>query len=232
MSRQSRLDVPGIAQHIVQRGVARGRCFMDAHDFRIYRGALRESAWKHGCAIHAYVLMTNHVHLLATGNSAGAISRMMQALGRKYVRHFNDRHGRTGTLWEGRYKSGLVDANHYVLACYRYIELNPVRAGMTRCASEYPWSSHRANALCATDELLTPHSVYLALGEPGRRERVYRGIVEAGESEVERDRIRAHLVAQRALGSDQFQSDIARRTGREAAPRRPGRPRKAREKAL
>ena len=227
MPRRERLDLPGIAQHVVQRGVARGICFVDEEDRRIHLGALREASLKHGCAIHAYVLMTNHVHLLATGVVPGAISRMMQAVGRKYVRHFNDRHGRTGTLWEGRYRSSLVDEQRYVLACYRYIELNPVRAGMVRAPEDHPWSSHHFNALGGRDDLLTPHPVYLALGDDRRRTAVYREIVEAGMPSEELDAVRVHLAAQRALGSAEFQAEVATRLGRECTPRRPGRPSKA-----
>src|SRR5207342_769567 len=130
MARLPRLDLPGIPQHIVQRGNDRQPCFADNADYLRYRQELGEAAFKHGCALHAYVLMTNHVHLLVTPAEPGAASRMTQAIGRRYVASFNARYRRTGTLWEGRFKSALVDSEHYVLACYRYIELNPVRAAI------------------------------------------------------------------------------------------------------
>lgn len=232
MPRHPRLDLPGIAQHVVQRGNDRDACFADEDDFRVYLGALREASWKYDCAIHAYVLMTNHVHLLATGAATGAISRMMQAVGRKYVRQFNDRHARTGTLWEGRYRSSLVDDSHYVLACYRYIELNPVRAGMVRAPGDYAWSSHRGNAFGSTDPLLTPHPTYLALAGAERRALSYRAIVDAGVPEEDLGRIRRYLSAQRVLGTREFQADIAARLGRVTDLRRPGRPRKSERNAL
>ena len=161
MARLPRIDLPGIAQHIVQRGNDRQSCFAEPGDYGGYLQELREAAMKHGCAIHAYVLMTNHVHLLATPQSEGAISRMMQAIGRRYVACFNARYRRTGTLWEGRYKAALVGSSRYALACYRYIELNPVRAHMVRTPTEYPWSSHGHNALGLKQALITPHCAYM-----------------------------------------------------------------------
>ena len=146
MARLPRLDLPGIPQHIVQRGNDRQACFADAADYLRYRQELGEAALRYDCALHAYVLMTNHVHLLTTPREPGGVSRMMQAIGRRYVGSFNARYRRTGTLWEGRFKSALVDSEHYVLACYRYIELNPVRAGIVTSPREYRWSSHARNA--------------------------------------------------------------------------------------
>ena len=147
MARHPRLDLPGIPQHVVQRGNDRQACFAAPIDCGQYLQELREAAAKHGCAIHAYVLMTNHVHLLATPAEAGAMSRMMQAVGRRYVGSFNARYRRTGTLWEGRFKAALVGPSAYALACYRYIELNPVRASMVADPADYPWTSYQANAL-------------------------------------------------------------------------------------
>jgi REP element-mobilizing transposase RayT len=141
MARLPRLDLPGIPQHIVQRGNDRQACFADAADYLRYRQELGEAALRYGCALHAYVLMTNHVHLLTTPHEPGGVSRMMQAIGRRYVGGFNARYRRTGTLWEGRFKSALVDSEHYALACYRYIELNPVRAGIVTSPRDYRWST-------------------------------------------------------------------------------------------
>lgn len=146
MPRPPRPDLAGVPQHVIQRGNDRQACFFHEDDRLTYLTLLREAALRHGCDVHAYVLMTNHVHLLVTPVEKGAVSRMMQTLGRNYVTHVNARYRRTGTLWEGRYKSCLVDSEDYVLACYRYIELNPVRAGMVETPSEYQWSSHRCNA--------------------------------------------------------------------------------------
>ena len=147
MARLPRLYLPGCAQHVIQRGNNREACFYDDADYKAYLSFLKDAANKYKIAIHAFVLMTNHVHMLITANDDRGVSRMMQALGGKYVRYFNFTHGRTGTLWKGRYTSTLVDSENYLLTVYRCIELNPVRAGMVTHASEYPWSSYRGNAL-------------------------------------------------------------------------------------
>ena len=147
MSRQPRLDLPDVPQHVVQRGNDRIACFRDDTDRHLYLKTLGDVATSFSCALHAYVLMTNHVHLLVTPSDAGSVARLMQSLGRRYVSAFNHRHERTGTLWEGRYKSCLVDCGRYLLACDRYIELNPVRAGLAQRPGDYRWSSHRANSV-------------------------------------------------------------------------------------
>ena len=139
MARLPRLHLPGCAQHVIQRGNNREACFYSEADYKAYLAFLKDVAIKQQVEIHAFVLMTNHVHLLVTSGDAQGVSRMMQALGRKYVQYFNYTHGRSGTLWEGRYKSTLVDADNYLQTVYRYIELNPVRASMVDHASEYPW---------------------------------------------------------------------------------------------
>ena len=138
---------------MVQRGNDRQPCFFGSGDYARYRDTLNEIAIREGCAIHAYVLMSNHVHPLLTPSGTGQVGRLMQALGRRYVRHVNVRHHRTGTLWEGRYKANFVASDRYVLQCLRYIELNPLRAGMAIDPSDYPWSSHRHNALAEHDRL-------------------------------------------------------------------------------
>jgi len=147
MARLPRLDLPKIPQHVIQRGNNRRPCFVSSEDYTRYCEDLANAASHCGCAIHAYVLMTNHVHLLLTGSQRGAVSRMMQRLGRRYVACFNARYQRTGTLREGRFRSSLVDSGFYLLACYRYIELNPVRAAMVANPVDYRWSSYRHNAL-------------------------------------------------------------------------------------
>ena len=163
MPRQHRLDLAHVAQHVIQRGNDRRPCFFAEGDYARYLDELREIALREGCAVHAYVLMTNHVHLLMTPTEAGQIARVMQALGRRYVRFINDRYHRTGTLWEGRYKACLVDSETYLLTCYRYIELNPVRAAMVAEAGDYPWSSYGRNAMGRADRLVHLHASYLAL---------------------------------------------------------------------
>ena len=154
MARKPRFNLPGVPQHVIQRGNNRESCFFDAEDYRCYLDALGHASKQCGCAVHAYILMTNHVHLLVTQERRDGVSAMMQSLGRRYVRYINDRHRRTGTLWEGRYKAALVDSERYLLACYRYIELNPVRAGMVELPGRYPWSSYRYNALGMPDSLV------------------------------------------------------------------------------
>jgi putative transposase len=177
MPRPPRAVIPGQPLHVIQRGVNRTACFVDDIDRDCYVRALRVASEGAGCAIHAYVLMSNHVHLLLTPRDAWSPSRMMHTLGRGYVRYFNDRHERTGTLWEGRFRSSLVDSERYFLACSRYVELNPVRAGMVSRADEYRWSSFRCNAHGERDALVTPHPVYMALGRIGSSRRAsYRAL--------------------------------------------------------
>lgn len=177
MARRPRIDLPGVPQHVVQRGNDCQPCFFTDADRHCYLQNLREIALRDRCQVHAYVLMTNHVHLLMTPESSGQVARLMQALGRRYVRYVNDRYRRTGTLWEGRYKSSLVDRDTYLLRCYRYIELNPVRARMCADPADYPWSSHAANAFGRDDVVVPPHPNYRALGAT-REERcaAYRAI--------------------------------------------------------
>ena len=164
MARLPRLYLPGFAQHVIQRGNNRELCFYNDADYKVYLAFLRDSAAKYSVDIHAYVLMSNHVHLLGTPGEEHGLGRMMQALGRRYVRYFNDAYDRTGTLWEGRYKSTLVDTDTYLITVYRYIELNPVRAGMVAGPKDYPWSSYRFNALGRRDRVISGQEAYLELG--------------------------------------------------------------------
>ena len=175
MARLPRLYAPGCAHHIIQRGNNRAPCFVEPVDRQRYLAILAEAALEHRVDIHAYVLMTNHVHMLASPQTAESSGRMMQSLGRRYVRFFNDRYHRTGTLWEGRYKSTLVDTDAYFFTVATYIEMNPVRAQMVIHPSEYPWSSYAANALGEQDSLLTQHALYLNLGcDSQERQQRYR----------------------------------------------------------
>jgi putative transposase len=233
MPRRPRIDVPGLPQHIVQRGIDRQACFFTDRDRAQYLADLREITLKLDCAVHAYVLMANHVHLLATPRVAGDVGRMMQALGRRYVRAVNDRYGRTGSLWEGRFKASLVESDRYLLACQRYIELNPVRAGIVADPRDYPWSSHRAHALGAPDPLLRSHPAYEALAHDavGRCD-AWRRMVATAVAPEEIDAIRFYLQRQQALGTDRFQQQVGAMLGRRAGPGRPGRPRKSGENVL
>src|SRR5687768_4695644 len=160
MARRPRLRMSGVPQHVIQRGNNRQATFFAEEDYRFYLACLQEAARKHDCAIHAYVLMTNHVHLLVTPQGPDAMSLVMRDLGRRYVQYINFTYGRSGTLWEGRFKSILVDAQRYFFTCCRYIELNPVRAGMVAHPEEYRWSSHCFNALGHEDHLLSAHHEY------------------------------------------------------------------------
>jgi len=229
MARLPRLDLAGIPQHIVQRGNNRLPCFLVDEDRRLYRQLLREALLATGCRLHAYVLMDNHVHLLATPPGTGRISQLMQKLGRQYVSQFNARHGRSGTLWEGRFKSCLVDSQDYFLRCYLYIDLNPVRARMTDDPATFPWSSCAAH--CGGDDALVhDHRAYLALGaSPAERGDAYRALLQESISEDTLQEIRTYLNQQRALGRDDFQSMVEAKTRRFAGIRPPHRPRKTQD---
>jgi len=227
MPRTPRLDVPGVAQHVIQRGNDRQACFFRELDYIRYRQDLHDAAAKFGCRVHAYVLMTNHVHLLVTPDEAGAVGRMMQALGRRYVPYVNAAKCRSGTLWEGRYRASLVDHERYVMACHRYIESNPVRAGMVSSAGDYRWSSFAANGEGKHDPLVTPHDTYLRLAADAIERRAwYRAFVGETIPEDELEAIRLYAKRQRALGSETFQSNIEHRLQRRAGLGKPGRPKK------
>lgn len=221
MPRMGRLDLGGAAQHVMQRGNDRQPCFFREVDYLRYLQDLHEGAIKHGCRVHAYVLMTNHVHLLVTPSSAGAVGRMMQSLGRRYVRYVNDSIGRTGTLWEGRYKSSLVDSERYVMACYRYIELNPVRAAIVSATADYRWSSFTANGVGGADPLVSAHEVYLRLGA-NAAERCSRYSELVALSDEDLAAIRLYVQGQRALGSGKFQARIEKPVEPESRSRGPG----------
>ena len=216
MPRPIRLDLPDIPQHIVQRGVDRRPCFVLEAHYREYLHFLREEADRFGCEVHAYALMCNHAHILATPRVTGGIGQLMQSLGRRYVGFFNFSMGRTGTLWEGRFKSCLVDSEAYVLRCYRYIELNPVRARVVDCPGAFPWSSFACNGEGRPDPLVTPHRTYQGLGSSlEERLAAYCAIVGVGCAESEADEIRAMTSRHRAFGSDAFKREL------EAVHRRP-----------
>ena len=227
MPRHARLALDGVSVHLIQRGVDRGACFFCDDDRRHYLALLASAAKEHGCALHAYVLMANHVHLLVTPTSGPTLGRMMKQLNERYVQAVNRQYQRSGPLWDGRFRSCLVDSEAYLMACYRYIELNPVRAGIAVHASAYRWSSHRANATGAPDRPLTPHAIYLALGtDVASRARAYRALVEEVLESSEVDAIRTATRGGHALGSPGFQGQISAMLGRRVAPGRRGRPRR------
>lgn len=181
MPRCARVILPDVPVHVIQRGNNRQDCFYSTRDYRLFLRWLRDYAALSECRVHAYVLMTNHVHILLTPANADSVGLLMKRLGQQYVQYFNRAHARSGTLWEGRYRSSLVQEDAYLLACYRYIELNPVRAGIVRHPSQYQWSSYRHNGLGETSDLLLPHQNYLDLGrtESERREN-YRSLFSWG----------------------------------------------------
>jgi REP-associated tyrosine transposase len=205
MPRLPRLYAPGCAHHIIQRGHNRSTCFFEDADRYFYLEALRDASRDHQVAIHAYVLMSNHVHLLVTPHSEESCGRMMQSVGRRYVPFVNTRYERSGTLWEGRYKSTLVDTDTYLFTVSRYIELNPVRAGMVVSPQEYHWSSYWANALGGCDTLVTPHELYLKLGQdPLQRQRNYRSLFDRGEDPELLDSLREATNKGAAFGTEEF----------------------------
>lgn len=210
MARWPRLSVPGVPMHITQRGNNRIPTFVDALDFARYRSFLVHASAVEGCAIHAYALMTNHVHLLVTPSHRTGASRMMQILGRLYVRHFNARYHRSGTLWEGRFKSTLVESSAYFLRCSRYIDLNPLRAGLVHAPAEYEWSSFACLGLSRSDSLITLHAEYLALGHTApQRARAYREMCGLASSARSCEEIRRATRGGSALGRDAFHSQMA-----------------------
>jgi len=223
--RRARLSLPGIPWHIIQRGNNRSVCFFAEEDYRFYLQHLGELADRFGCAVHAYVLMTNHVHLLLTPERNDSAALVMKHLGQRYVQYVNRSYRRSGTLWEGRFRSCLTQTEEYVLACYRYIELNPVRAAMVRHPRDYRWSSYHANALGRADPLITGHDEYLRLGRnEGLRREAYRELFKAHIDPDTIEQIRSATNGTFALGNARFSREVERALGRRARRGRSGRP--------
>ncbi|MGJ4803643.1 transposase [Luteimonas sp. SDU82] len=230
MPRPPRLELPGIPLHVTQRGVNRCAIFLDDDDRHHYRRVLREATRRLAVAIHAFVLMDNHVHLLLSAGCAGAISQALRRAGQTYVQSFNQRHGRAGALWQGRFKSCLVDTDAYVLRVIRYIELNPVRAAMVAQPEDYLWSSVRTHLGTAQDPLVVPHPVYMGLGDSREvRTAAWREWLHAPLDADETSRIRAYMAQERALGEPRFQAMVEKALNRPAAVRPRGRPVRAKE---
>jgi putative transposase len=225
MPRRPRIKLAGVPQHVVQRGINREPCFFAEEDYHFYLHWLQKSAADWRCALHAYALMTNHVHLLATPEKPDGIAKMMQSVGRRYVQYINRSYRRTGSLWEGRFKSSVVQAEAYLLTCMRYIELNPVRANMASDPAQYRWSSYRYNGLGQADARITPHPLYLGLAKDGGdRLAAYRALFR---SELEEDAladIRLALAQGQPLGSGRFGEIVCAAAGVRRAQRKPGRP--------
>ncbi|MBI5462403.1 MAG: transposase [Gammaproteobacteria bacterium] len=210
MARLPRNVVPGFPVHVIQRGNNRQAVFFSGSDYRLYLDSLRLAAERAGCAVHAYVLMTNHVHLLVTPGAAASLSQLMQSVGRRYVRYVNGIYKRTGTLWEGRFKSAVVDSDRYLLTCMRYIEMNPVRAGMVGTPEAFRWSSYGRNALGRADGIITPHRLYEALGDSlSARNAAYRGLFHASAEIEDLATIRSGTETGAPIGNDRFRAEIA-----------------------
>ena len=227
MPRRARLSVTGIPWHIIQRGNKRATCFYADEDYRLYLEYLEELSTKFGCAVHAYVLMTNHVHLLLTPETQDSAALLMKHLGQRYVQYINRTYRRSGTLWEGRFRSCLTQTEDYVLACYRYIELNPVRADMVRHPREYRWSSYRTNAEGRSSTLIQAHDMYKRLGRSSdSRREAYRGLFKAHTDDRMLDSIRTATNGNYVLGTTRFQEEIAQMLGRRVVKGKAGRPAK------
>lgn len=225
MARRARFLPAGLPQHIIQRGVDRQLCFGCEADFKAYLYWLKEYSERHKVSIHAWVLMTNHVHILCTPYSGDGISKMMQSLGRSYVRYFNYNYQRTGTLWEGRFKACLVSASDYLLHLYRYIELNPVRAKMVKDPADYAWSSYQCNGVGRKSTVLTPHVLYLELGgNSSARQAQYRSLFTNQVEGVLLEEIRKASNKGLVLGSDRFVERLEVFCGRRLKEGLKGRP--------
>ena len=233
MPRQPRYFIPHLPQHVIQRGVDRQAVFFEPQDYELYRKSLKVAARQYNCRIHAYVLMTNHTHLLITPESEQSLPLLMQAMGRTYVQTLNRLYNRTGTLWQGRYKASLIQDDRYLLTCHKYIEQNPVRAGMVLSPGDYPYSSYPYNATGKRDDLVTAHSVYQSLAKtPNQRQAAYRALfaddIAPDLLAAIRDTTNACLI----LGNEKFKDKIETMLGRPVRPGKDGRPRKSSHRKL
>jgi len=225
MARLPRLTLAAYPHHIILRGNNRQAIFMDMSDFQRMLALLQAHALAQGVQVHAYVLMSNHLHLLLTPLQNDSLPKMMQALGRAYVLYFNKRHGRSGTLWEGRYRSALIQTERYFLACMVYIDLNPVRAGMVAQAADYPWSSHGHYIGRQNEAWLTPHTMYWEMGNtPFAREAAYAAMVQSGVDQKQQQALTSSALSGWALGEDGFVEGLQKQTARRVNPAKAGRP--------
>ncbi len=225
MPRKPRFYQPGMPVHVFQRGHNKEPVFFNDEDYLVYLRLLKESAEACGCLVHAYVLMTNHVHLLVTPESTTAISTLFQSIGRHFVPYMNKAYHRRGSLWEGRHKGNIIESEAYFLSCMRYIEMNPVRAGMVDHPAKYRWSSYASNAQGVDNAIIRMHEQYLALGiTPEDRQAAYRGLFAIKTDANELEMIRASLYSGTPLGNECFKKQIEVRTGRKVGVIKPGRP--------
>lgn len=226
MPRRARSYIPGLPYHIVQRGNNREACFVEPENYQFYLELWQQLSKRYGVSVHAYCLMTNHIHILATPETKSALSDTMKVVGSRYAQYINKKYKRTGTLWEGRHRSSLVQTEKYLLTCCRYIELNPVRAGMVRRPEEYRWSSYGVNAWGDTG-WLKPHEEYLRLGNrTEERLYAYRDLfkVQISEEDLHRVRTAAHYC--QPVGDDRFREQIEVKYGIKLGQVGRGRPRK------
>jgi putative transposase len=225
MPRRPRIDLPGNPQHIIQRGVDRQPVFFADADCSFYLDWLATYSQKRGILLHAYCLMTNHIHLVLTAPTAAELGGLMQDMGRRYVQYVNRSYQRSGGLWEGRYKSSYIQTERYLLTCQRYVELNPVRAEMVKAPGEYRWSSYRANALGEANPLVTPHHVYLGLGAiPENRLQAYRELFAAAVDDADLTLIRVATQQGVVVCDSRFAQAIEKRLEQAVQPRPRGRP--------
>lgn len=233
MARLPRLVVPFQVHHIMQSGNDRQIVFREDADYQAWLNWLHQAAQQFKVALHAYVLMPNHVHLLASPTDENGLGRMMQWIGRHYVPWFNRKYGRSGTLWQGRFKASVIDADGYFLHCCRFIEMNPVRAGKVGYVADWPWSSFAHHAGTQTSPIITDHPVYWGLGNtPFQREAAYQQLLaQAAAPELEAQ-IRNALLKGWALGSERYLNGLQARTARRVAPAKRGRPPKNRSMAV
>lgn len=225
MPRRSRMYLPGYTYHIFQRGNNRKACFFEEENYHVYLNYIGDSLRRYGVYLHAYCLMTNHVHLLITPSETGSISNLMKVASSRYAHYVNKKYSRTGSLWEGRHKSSAVESEKYLLKCSRYIELNPVAAKMVDSPGHYVWTSYHRNAFGIYDQLITPHTVYLGLGKSaGERCSNYRELFHQALSEKDKVAIREALYYSMPFGSDEFRDQIECRIGRPVGHARRGRP--------
>jgi putative transposase len=225
LPRKPRFFLAGVPAHIVQRGHSREPVFFENEDYVAYLHWLEEAADRYDCDIHAYVLMTNHIHLLVTPHDKQGISRMMQYIGRRYVPYINYTYGSSGSIWEGRYKASLIDDEQYLLTCMRYIELNPVRANMTNNPAQYRWGSYRCNAQGKDNKLITPHSIYQQLGRTlEARCNAYKALFSAHIDAEDLKDIRSAWQTGTPLGNDYFKEKIEKKLKTKVGQDRRGRP--------
>jgi len=225
MPRKRRFYLPDVPAHVIQRGNNRQAIFFCDDDYRAYLHWLKEGAERYGCAVHAYVLMTNHVHLMVTPRARDSISRTIQYVGRRYVTYVNAHYGRSGTLWEGRHKGSIISSAAYLLACSRYIELNPVRAGMVSAPGDYKWSSYCANGAGEFCPILEHHALYLSLGNSAQsRQRAYRELFRGSLAPGQIHAIRSAVQTGTPLGNDRFREQVEAALKCKVGQARRGRP--------